>query len=245
MLHCQSKQLKKRALKMITKQNFLKKYMKHFNQNNTRLYIEPLSDLLNIKDFKEDYKEYMQAVESNNFDDLSGLAIINNDQANTFINLDIGTLDNLELINLLNYTAAAERMEEQENKKGLLNTIKRLYMEAIKTIQENSTLLIASSNEKMNVLYDLLHDVSRAPSYLIDFNRTYNQLANIYDYLQQTYNQQDYIVVDNSVDRDITYNLIVNTDTLKAVASDSKPQTQQQAKKIFNENVSDEIYNLI
>ena len=71
------------------------------------------------------------------------------------------------------------------------------------------------------------------------------KLANIYDYLQQTYNQQDYIVVDNSVDRDITYNLIVNTDTLKAVASDSKPQTQQQAKKIFNENVSDEIYNLI
>ena len=245
LLRCQSKQLKKRALKMITKQNFLKKYMKHFNQNNTRLYIEPLSDLLNIKDFKEDYKEYIQAVESSNFDDLSGLAIINNDQANTFINLDIGTLDNLELINLLNYTAAAERMEEQENKKGLLNTIKRLYMEAIKTIQENSTLLIASSNEKMNVLYDLLHDVSRAPSYLIDFNRTYNQLANIYDYLQQTYNQQDYIVVDNSVDRDITYNLIVNTDTLKTVASDSKPQTQQQAKKIFNENVSDEIYNLI
>ena len=96
---------------MITKQNFLKKYMKHFNQNNTRLYIEPLSDLLNIKDFKEDYKEYIQAVESSNFDDLSGLAIINNDQANTFINLDIGTLDNLELINLLNYTAAAERME--------------------------------------------------------------------------------------------------------------------------------------
>ena len=44
---------------MITKQNFLKKYMKHFNQNNTRLYIEPLSDLLNIKDFKEDYKEYL------------------------------------------------------------------------------------------------------------------------------------------------------------------------------------------
>ena len=143
---------------MITKQNFLKKYMKHFSQNNTRLYIEPLSDLLNIKDFKEDYKEYIQAVESSNFDDLSGLAIINNDQANTFINLDIGTLDNLELINLLNYTAAAERMEEQENKKGLLNTIKRLYMEAIKTIQENSTLLIASNNEKINVLYDLLHE---------------------------------------------------------------------------------------
>ena len=130
------------------------------------------------------------------------------------------------------------------NKRELLVLIDSLQRDAIRALQENENRLIISKDTSVYFIDEQLLEPSETGQYARKFDSIYKQLNKIYDYIAHS-KKMRYIVVDNSVDDDITDALIIDTQTLTAIISNDTPQNEQQARKAFNENVSDKIYNLI
>lgn len=236
---------------MISKEDFLTDYIEAYNRMHddpntfSNVRIDKLGYIVDKKEMIKAYNDYRKCIKNSTLDKLNGLSC-NDDY---YIDAFLSYLDDLELIDFKGYFDQAEEIEYKKEpvnkiKRKLLILIDGLQRDAIRALQENENRLIISKDTSVYFIDDQLLEPSEMGQCARQFDGIYKQLNIIYDYIAHN-KKRRYVVVDNSVDDDITDALIIDTQTLTAVISDDTPQNEQQEKKIFNENISDKIYNLI